>query len=189
MATEKRSAVFGIYASRADVEMAVNALVDAEFPSADISVLVPAGAGTRDLAHEKHTKAPEGTTTGVVTGGAVGGALGLLAGIGSLAVPGLGPFLAAGPLVATLAGLGAGGAVGGFIGALVGVGIPEYEAVRYEGRVKAGGLLLSVHCDTAGDVRLAKDILKRTGAQDIASAGEAASPEPESNPISYHPDL
>jgi len=131
-------------------------------------------AGSKDFAHEKHTKAPEGTTTGVTAGGAIGGTLGLLAGIGSLAIPGLGPFIAAGPIMGALAGAGVGGAVGGVVGALVGMGMPEYEAKRYEGRVKNGGVLLSVHCGTSEQIKRAKDILKRTGADDIASAGEEA---------------
>jgi hypothetical protein len=135
---------------------------------------MPDNQSTKDFAHEKHTKAPEGTTTGVAAGGAVGGTLGLLAGIGALAIPGVGPFIAAGPIMGALAGVGVGGAVGGFVGALVGMGIPEYEAKRYEGRIKEGGILLSAHCDTSEQIKRAKDTLKRTGAEDIASTGEAA---------------
>ena len=131
--------------------------------------------GELDFAHEKHTKAPEGTATGAVAGGAVGGTLGLLAGIGAIAIPGLGPFIAAGPIMATLAGAGAGGAVGSLIGALSGLGVPEYEAKRYEGHVKNGGVLVSTHCDTSDEISTAKDVLKQTGAEDIASAGEAKS--------------
>ena len=142
------------------------------FSNSDISVLMPDAASSRDFAHEKNTKAPEGTTTGVTAGGAVGGTLGLLAGIGALAIPGVGPFIAAGPIMGALAGLGVGGAVGGLIGALVGMGIPEYEAHRYEGRVKDGGVLLSVHCDTSAEVTKAEDVLKVTGAEDISSSGE-----------------
>jgi hypothetical protein len=126
----------------------------------------------REFATEKNTKAPEGTTTGGVVGGAVGGTLGLLAGIGALAIPGVGPLIAAGPIMATLAGLGVGGAVGGLVGALVGLGIPEYEAKRYEGRVKDGGILVSVHCDTSDEISRAKDVLKQAGGEDIASSGE-----------------
>ena len=133
---------------------------------------MPDQQGTRDFAHEKHTKAPEGTTTGAAAGGTIGGTLGLLAGIGALAIPGVGPFIAAGPIMATLAGVGVGGAVGGLVGALVGMGIPEYEAKRYEGRVKDGGVLLSAHCDTSDEIRLAKDVLKQTGAEDINATGE-----------------
>jgi hypothetical protein len=136
-------------------------------------VLFPDNEGTKDFAHEKNTKAPEGTAAGVGAGGAIGGTLGLLVGIGALAIPGLGPFIAAGPIMSVLAGMGAGGAVGGLVGALVGMGIPEYEAKRYDGRVRKGGILVSVHCDSSEWVSRAKDILKRTGAEDIASAGEA----------------
>ena len=168
----EKTAVFGIYTSAAQAEHAVDALVREHFRQGDISVLLPDTEGSRDFAHEKHTKAPEGTTTGVVAGGTLGGTLGLLAGIGALAIPGLGPFIAAGPIMAALAGAGVGGAVGGLVGALVGMGIPEYEAKRYEGRVKAGGVLLSVHCNTAAEITRAKEILKRTGANDIASSGE-----------------
>jgi hypothetical protein len=169
---DKKTAVFGIYPSVAQAERAVDTLVAERFANADISVLLPDQQGSRDFAHEKHTKAPEGTTTGVATGGTIGGALGLLAGIGALAIPGLGPFIAAGPIMGALAGLGVGGAVGGLVGALVGMGMPEYEAKRYEGRVKNGGVLLSVHCDTSEEITRAKDTLKRTGAEDIASTGE-----------------
>jgi hypothetical protein len=169
------TAAFGIYRSRARAESGIDALLAAGFRNADISVLFPDNQGTKDFAHEKNTKAPEGTTTGVTAGGVVGGTLGLLAGVGALAIPGLGPFIAAGPIMGALAGLGVGGAVGGLIGALVGMGIPEYEAKRYEGRVKDGGILLSVHCDDSKWVSRAKEILKETGAEDIASTGEADS--------------
>jgi hypothetical protein len=168
----KNTAVFGIFPSRTRAEQAVDALMAAGFRSSDISILAPDQNTTKELATEKNTKAPEGTTTGAATGGAIGGTLGLLAGIGALAIPGLGPFIAAGPIMGALAGLGAGAAAGGLIGALVGMGIPEYEAKRYEGRVKNGGILLSVHCDDSDCVSKAKDILKRVGAEDIASAGE-----------------
>lgn len=170
----KNTAVFGIFSSLAQAENGVDALVVAGFKSDDVSVLAPDQRTTKQLAAEKNTKAPEGTTTGVVAGGAIGGTVGLLAGIGALAIPGLGPFIAAGPIMAALAGLGAGAATGGLIGALVGMGIPEYEAKRYEGRVKDGGVLLSVHCDDSQWVGKAKDILKHAGAEDIASAGEKA---------------
>jgi hypothetical protein len=170
--SDKNTAVFGLYPSVERAERAVDELVSARFSSADVSVLMADNQGAKDFAHEKQTKAPEGTTTGVAAGGAVGGTLGLLAGIGALAIPGVGPFIAAGPIMGALAGLGVGGAVGGLVGALVGMGIPEYEAKRYEGRLKEGGVLLSVHCDTSEEITRAKDILKRTGANDIASAGE-----------------
>jgi hypothetical protein len=170
----KNTAVFGIYRTRPEAESAVDQLLASDFRSEDISVLLQDNVGTKDFAHEKHTKAPEGTTTGVIAGGAVGGTLGLLAGIGVLAIPGLGPFIAAGPIMTTLAGLGSGGVVGGVIGALAGMGLPEFEAKRYEGRIKEGGILLSVHCDNSEWVDRAKDLLKRTGAEDVASAGEAS---------------
>jgi hypothetical protein len=146
--------------------------------SDSISVLLPDNTSTREFAHEKNTKAPEGTTTGATTGGVIGGTLGLLAGIGAIAIPGVGPFIAAGPIMGALAGLGAGGAVGGIIGALIGMGIPEYEAKRYEGRIKEGGVLLSVHCDTSEQVDRAKDILEHTGAQDVSSSSEASADRP-----------
>lgn len=171
---EKNTAVFGIFSSVGQAERAVDVLVQAGFPGADISVLLPDVQGTRDFAHQKETKAPEGTATGGVAGGIIGGTLGLLAGIGTLAIPGLGPFIAAGPIMATLAGVGAGGVVGGIIGALAGMGIPEYEAKRYEGRLKEGGVLLSVHCNTSDEVSRAKELLEGSGAEDIASTGESS---------------
>ncbi len=169
---DKKTAVFGIYQTVGQAERAVDTLVTEQFSESNISVLLPDRESSREFAHEKHTKAPEGTTTGAVTGGTLGGALGLLAGIGALAIPGVGPFIAAGPIMGALAGVGVGGAVGGLVGALVGMGIPEYEAKRYEGRVKDGGVLLSVHCDTSDQITRAKKILKATGADDIASTGE-----------------
>ena len=170
----KNTAVFGIYPTYESVEAAVDALRAAGFRNTDISVLFPENVGTKDFAHEKHTKAPEGATTGAGTGLVVGGTLGWLAGIGALAIPGVGPFIAAGPIRAALAGAGVGGAVGGIAGALVGMGIPEYEAKRYEGRIRNGGILLSVHSDNSEWTKKAKDILENTGAQDISSAGEAS---------------
>lgn len=169
----KNIAVFGIYRSRQSVEEAVQALKNADFRNTDISVLFSENVGTKDFAHEKHTKAPEGTTAGAGTGAVIGGALGWLTGIGALAIPGVGPFIAAGPLVALLAGVGAGGVLGGIAGALVGMGIPEYEAKRYEGRIKEGGVLLSVHCDNSEWKKRATDILKQTGAGDVGSEGES----------------
>jgi len=170
----KNTAVFGIFKSLAGAERCVDALRAAEFRSDDISVLAPDQKTTRELATEKNTKAPEGTTTGATAGGAIGGTLGLLAGVGALAIPGLGPFIAAGPIMGALAGVGAGAVAGGVIGALVGMGIPEYEAKRYEGRVKEGGILVSVHCDDSKWVDRAKEIFKQYGAEDISSAGEKA---------------
>jgi len=169
----KNTAAFGIYRNQMDLEHGVDELKAADFRNADISVLFPDNQGSKEFAHEKHTKAPEGATAGATTGALVGGGLGWLVGIGALAIPGLGPFIAAGPIVAALAGVGAGGAVGGLTGALVGAGIPEYEAKRYEGRIKDGGILLSVHCDDSSWTKGAKEILERTGAQDVASTGEA----------------
>jgi hypothetical protein len=170
----KNTAVFGIYRDRRGVEDAVDALRTAGFRNTDISVLFPENEGTKDFAHEKNTKAPEGTATGAGTGAVIGGTLGWLAGIGALAIPGVGPLIAAGPIVAALTGVGVGGAIGGITGALIGMGIPEYEAKRYEGRVKEGGMLLSVHSDNSDWTSKAKDILKRTGADDVSSAGEAS---------------
>jgi hypothetical protein len=171
----KKTAVYGIYQTSAHAERAVDELVQMGFASADISVLLQDYRGTRDFAHHKDTKAPEGTAAGATAGGIVGGTLGVLAGIGAIAIPGLGPFIAAGPIMAGLAGLGAGGTVGGLIGALVGMGMPEYEAKRYEGRLKTGGVLLSVHCDTSEEIDRAKQALKNTGAEDVSSSGESSS--------------
>jgi len=159
----------------------VDTLVSGGFRAEDISVLLPENVGTKDFAHEKNTKAPEGAATGAGTGAVVGGTLGLLAGIGALAIPGLGPFIAAGPIMAALAGAGTGGVVGGLIGALVGMGIPEYEAKRYEGLIRQGRVLLSVHCDNSDWTKRAKETLERTGAQDISSSGEASADYAESD--------
>ncbi len=168
----KNTAAFGIFPSRSAAESAVDRLTAAGFSNQDVSVLMSDKEGSKDFATEKNTKAPEGTATGVGVGGAVGGTLGLLAGIGALAIPGVGPLIAAGPIMGALAGLGVGGAVGGLVGALVGMGIPEYEAKRYEGRVKDGGILVSVHCDSSDEVSRAKEILKAAGGEDVASSGE-----------------
>jgi len=170
----KNVSVYGIFRNRTQAEDGVDRLIAAGFRTEDISVLLPENAGTKDFAAEKNTKAPEGTATGATAGGVVGGTLGLLAGIGALAIPGLGPFIAAGPIMGALAGLGAGGVVGGIVGALVGMGIPEYEAKRYEGRIKEGGILMSVHADNSDWVDRAKEIMKQAGAQDISSTGEAS---------------
>jgi hypothetical protein len=170
----KNTAVFGIYPTYDSVENAVDTLKQAGFRNTDISVLFPENLGTKDFAHQKGTKAPEGATAGAGTGAVLGGALGWLAGIGALAIPGIGPFIAAGPIMGALAGVGVGGAVGGIAGALIGMGIPEYEAKRYEGRVKQGGILLSVHSDSSDWTKKAKEILERTGADDISSTGEAS---------------
>jgi len=170
----KKTAVFGIFHTEVQAERCASDLLAAGFLSDDISVLMPNNRGSKDFGLEKHTKAPEGATTGATAGGAIGGTLGLLAAIGVFAIPGIGPIIAAGPIMALLAGLGLGGALGGLTGALVGMGIPEYEAKRYEGHVKTGGVLMSVHCNTTDEISRAKDLLAQTGAQDIASSGEAA---------------
>lgn len=170
----KNRAAFGIYPTYEAVENAVDSLKNAGFRNTDISVLFPENVGTKDFAHTKATKAPEGAATGAASGAVVGGALGWLVGIGALTIPGLGPFIAAGPIVAALAGAGAVGAAAGIAGALIGLGIPEYEAKRYEGRIRKGGILLSVHCDDSEWTKRAKDILMSTGAEDISTTGEAA---------------
>jgi hypothetical protein len=169
----KNTAVFGIYPTYSSLEGGVQALKEAGFRNTDISVLYPANLGNKDFGHVKATKAPEGAATGATSGAVVGGVLGWLAGIGSLAIPGIGPFIAAGPIMAALAGAGAGGAVGGIAGGLVGLGLPEYEAKRYQGRINDGGTLLSVHSDGSDWTKRAKEVLEATGAQDISSSGEA----------------
>ena len=176
----RKVGVFGIYSTRVAVENTADSLVKAGLSVSDISVLQPETLGLpRDigtekaLGTEKATKASQGVAAGVTTGGVIGGALGLLAGVGLLAIPGLGSFIAAGPIMAGLAGLGIGGAVGGVTGALIGMGIPEYQAKRYEGRLQKGGILLSVHCDTAEEIKRAKEVLKATGGEDVSSAGES----------------
>ena len=176
----KNIAVYGIYPSRPMVERAVEELKDAGFRNTDISVLFPAGGGTKEFAVEKETKAPEGAAAGAGSGAVIGGALGWLMGIGLLAIPGLGPFIAAGPIMAAIAGAGAGGLVGGIAGALIGMGIPEYEANRYEGRIKEGGILLSVHADDRDWKNKGKVILERTGAEDIGYKGESGAEHDES---------
>lgn len=169
----KNTAAFGILPDQVHVGEAVDALKRAGFRNTDISVLFPENVGNKDFAHEKHTKAPEGAVAGASTGAIIGGALGWLAGIGALAIPGIGPFIAAGPIVAALSGIGAIGALGGITGALVGIGIPEYEAKRYEGRIRSGGILLSVHCDNSDWVKRAEEILTRNGANDVSTTSEA----------------
>jgi len=170
----KNTAVFAILRDRAHAEVGVDALMDNGFRGEDISVLLADNVGTKDFAHEKHTKAPEGAATGASAGAVIGGTLGLLAGIGALAIPGLGIFIAAGPILGALAGVGSGGVAGGIVGAVIGMGIPEFEAKRYEGLIKEGRTLLSVHCDSSDWVSRAKDSLKSVGAQDISATGEAS---------------
>jgi hypothetical protein len=173
MSRNKKIAVFGLFHSREQLTFAINELTAEGFPSADISALLPSIEATRDLAHEKHTKAPEGAAVGGVSGGFAGGTLGLLLGLGAIAIPGLGPFIAAGPIMTALAGVGVGGTVGTFTGALIGMGIPEYEAKRYETHVKNGGYLMSVHADDSGEAERAKAILNMCGATDVDAKKEA----------------
>jgi hypothetical protein len=161
----------------------VDKLKVANFSNNDISVLFPDKGGTKDFAHEQNTKAPEGAATGGVTGGVLGGALGWLVGIGALAIPGVGPFIAAGPIMAALGGAALGGAVGGIAGALIGLGIPEYEAKRYEGKVKSGNILISVHAENSDEIKRAKEIFERSGAEDITSTGESTPPSPKKSQL------
>jgi hypothetical protein len=170
----KRSALC-LVDTEAQADAVVGQLRGAGFSDNDISVLFPDKGSTRDFAHKKATKMPEGATVGASTGGVVGGTIGLLAGIGALAIPGLGPFIAAGPIMAALSGGAIGAGVGGLTGALVGLGIPEYEAKRYEGKVKEGGILISVHSESNDETNRAKNIFKEEGAHDISSTGEAHS--------------
>ncbi|RYZ89493.1 MAG: DUF3341 domain-containing protein [Proteobacteria bacterium] len=178
MSTAK--AVFGIYHTKQQAENALDILRNSGFRPSDISILVPDELGSSSVAHTKSTKAPEGATTGVTTGAVIGGTLGMLAGVGALAIPGLGPFIAAGPIMGALAGAGLGGAVGGISGALIGFGMPEYEAKRYEGLVKEGGVLISVHADDSDWVEKAKSILSDSGARDISSTDETRADYDES---------
>jgi hypothetical protein len=172
-----KQAVFCIAKDYDQVERIVAEMKSAGFSHDDISVLFPDKTGTKDFAHEHNTKAPEGAATGAGAGGAIGGGLGWLIGIGALAIPGVGPFIAAGPIMAALSGAALGAAVGGLTGALVGMGIPEFEAKRYEGKIREGGALVSVHTDDADERSRAKDIFKRAGAEDIAAAGEVSVPK------------
>jgi hypothetical protein len=169
----RNTAVFGIYPNREMVSHAVATLQGAGFRNTDISALIAENQGNKDFALQKNSKAPEGASAGVASGALLGGALGWLAGIGALAIPGIGPFIAAGPIVAALAGVGSGAVAGGLVGALVGIGMPEYEAKRFEGRIKHGGILLSVHCDDHAWTELARHILETTGGEDVASSREA----------------
>ncbi|MEO5740601.1 MAG: DUF3341 domain-containing protein [Vicinamibacterales bacterium] len=169
-----KKAVFCIATSEAQTERIARALKASGFSDSDISVLFPDKTGTHDFAHEAHTKAPEGATTGATTGGVLGGGLGWLVGIGSLAIPGVGPFIAAGPIMAALAGAAIGAAAGGMTGALVGMGIPEHEAKMYDGKIRAGNVLISVHAETSEEASRAKEIFEREGAQDISSSGESS---------------
>ena len=179
-----KKSVFCIANARHQADQIVNRLKSANFSNNDISVLFPDKDTTRDFAHEKNTKAPEGAVAGAGTGGIVGGALGWVAGIGALAIPGVGPFIAAGPIIAALSGAAVGAAVGGIAGGLIGLGIPEIEAKRYEGKIKGGNMLISVHTESGDDINRAKTIFKEAGAQDICTTGETA---PKSTPASTKP--
>jgi len=165
--------VFCITKTETQAVAIVDRLKVAGFSHNDISVLFPDKAGTKDFAHEQHTKAPEGAATGAGTGGLLGGAFGWLVGIGAIAIPGLGPFIAAGPILAALSGAAAGAALGGITGALIGMGIPEYEAKRYEGKIKEGNILISVHTEDSTEVARAKEIFEQAGAEDISYTEEA----------------
>ena len=171
-----KNAVYCIAQNRAQAETIVGDLKAAGFLNSEISVLLPDKTGTRDFAHEQNTKSPEGAVTGGVAGMGAGAILGWLAGIGSLAIPGVGPFIAAGPIMAALGGAAVGGAAGGIVGALVGMGIPEYEAKLYDGKIRGGNALISVHTDNSDQVKTVKEIYKRAGAEDIKSTSEASAP-------------
>lgn len=180
-----KKSVFCITTSRPQADRIVDQLRSANFSNNDISVLFADKDTTRDFAHEKNTKAPEGAVAGASTGGVVGGALGWIVGIGALAIPGVGPFIAAGPIMAALSGAAIGAAAGGIAGGLIGLGIPELEAKRYEGKVKAGNILISVHTEDSDEINRAKDIFKSAGAEDICTTGEASVPrqsKPDSQP-------
>jgi len=181
------TSVFCIAPSETVAATIVGRLKSTGFADNDISVLFPDKASSRDFAHEANTKAPEGAAVGAGAGGVVGGTLGLLAGIGLLAIPGLGPFIAAGPIMAALSGLGIGAAVGGIAGALVGMGIPEIEAKRYEGKVKDGNILISAHAESSEEVSAAKDIFKNAGATDISSSSEGSAPTPSTPSVTVRP--
>ena len=170
----QEESVFGIYLTRSSVESAVSALKHAGFSNCDVSILLPESLQSEELATEHSTKAPEGAAVGAGSGAAVGGALGWLIGVGALAIPGIGPVIAAGPLLAALAGIGIGGALGGFAGSLVGMGIPEYEAEKYEGELLKGGILAVVHCETYEEVNRAKQVFQSSGAQDVAVSRETS---------------
>lgn len=168
--------VIGIVESHIQAESLVTALQQAGHSMSDVSVLFPDKKGTHDFAHEHNTKAPEGAVAGAGAGGAVGGTLGLLAGIGALAIPGLGPFIAAGPLMAALSGAAAGAAIGGIGGALIGMGIPELEAKRYEGKVKGGNILVALHVRKDESLKTIKETFERAGATDVSVTDEASVP-------------
>jgi hypothetical protein len=169
--------VIGIVDTETQADRVVAALQGSGFSTNDVSVLLPDRRGTRDFAHEHNTKAPEGAVAGVAGGGVIGGTIGLLAGIGALAIPGLGPFIAAGPLMAALSGAAAGAAVGGVTGALIGMGIPEFEAKKYESKLRSGNILIAVHVDNSDEQDRAREILKRENAHDVSTTSEASVPK------------
>jgi hypothetical protein len=179
-----KKAVFGIAKSESQAINMADQLKAAGFTNNDVSVLFPDKQGSKDFAHEQHTKAPEGAAAGRASGAVLGGALGWMVGIGALAIPGLGVFIAAGPIMAALAGAAGGAAAGGLTGALIGMGIPEYEAKRYEGKVKDGNILLSVHTEDSTQRDRAKKILENGGAEDISYTGEASVPKEQRSSIS-----
>lgn len=172
-----KTSVMGIVDTREQAEAILGSLQQAGIGTSDVSILFPDKSGTRDFAHEHNTKAPEGAVAGTATGGVLGGTLGLLTGIGALAIPGLGPFIAAGPLMAALSGAAAGAAMGGVVGALVGMGIPEIEAKHYEGKVKGGNILIAVHVETSEARDRVQTVLKNGGARDINTTSEASVPK------------
>lgn len=176
------TSVFCIASSNGMAETIVDRLKASSFGDNDISVLLPDKSSTRDFAHEKNTKAPEGATVGASAGGVIGGTLGLLAGIGLLAIPGVGPFIAAGPIMAALGGIAVGAGLGGVAGALVGMGIPELEAKQYEGKIKDGNILISAHCESSEEISRAKEIFEKAGAADISSAAEKEAPSVTTKP-------
>jgi hypothetical protein len=169
-------AVICIARTDTQAERIVNELKQAGFRNSDISALFPDKTGSRDFAHAHATKAPEGATAGASTGALLGGGLGWLVGIGALAIPGVGPLIAAGPIMAALGGAAVGGTVGGLTGALVGMGIPEVEAKQYEGKIRDGNILISVHTEDRDEQSRAKDIFKRAGAEEVSTMGEASVP-------------
>ncbi|HZR47833.1 MAG TPA: hypothetical protein VFA47_14075 [Candidatus Manganitrophaceae bacterium] len=168
----RKRAVIGIFNTPVQAERCLDRLRDLNFLPTDISVLVPDKEGIRDFVHQRATKAPEGATTGATTGGVLGGIAGWLVGIGSLAIPGVGPFIAAGPIMAALGGAAIGAAAGGVAGGLIGMGIPEYEAKQYQAKIDQGGILVSVHCENSDEVARAKEVMEQCGATDISSTGE-----------------
>lgn len=171
-----KTSLFGIVRTHAQAEQIVEGLQNAGFPAAEISVLLPDNQGKHDIGHVKATKAPEGATTGAATGGLTGGVLGLLAGIGALAIPGVGPFIAAGPIMAALSGAAIGATTGGVVGGLIGMGIPEIEAKRYEDKLKSGNYLIAVHTHDGDEKDRAEAIFEQAGAEDISTSSMSKAP-------------